>query len=111
MGLSAHLEGIMNGIFLVILGFTWQKVKVSEKWLTITFWLTIYGSFSNLLAVTISAITGAGKMMPLAGGKEGSQSVEIVLSFLLISLSLAMIIVCCVVLKGLYNHMKYSINN
>lgn len=106
MGLSAHLEGVMNGMFLVILGLIWQKVEVNEKWLKITFWLTIYGSFSNLLAVTIGAITGAGKMMPLAGGIEGTPFIEVVISFLLISLSLAMIAVCFVVLKGLYTHMK-----
>lgn len=109
MGLSAHLEGVMNGMFLVILGLIWHKVEVSERWLKITFWLTIYGSFSNLLAVTIGAITGAGKMMPLAGGIEGSPFIEVVISFLLISLSLAMIAVCFVVLKGLYTHMKRTI--
>jgi hydroxylaminobenzene mutase len=32
MGLSAHLEGIMNGIFLVILGFLWNKLSLSEIW-------------------------------------------------------------------------------
>jgi (hydroxyamino)benzene mutase len=106
MGLSAHLEGVMNGMFLVILGLIWHKIEVSEKLLNITFWLTIYGSFSNLLAVTIGAITGGGKMMPLAGGKEGAPFIEVVISFLLISLSLAMIAVCMVVLKGLYTHLK-----
>jgi hydroxylaminobenzene mutase len=106
MGLSAHLEGIINGMFLIILGLIWHKVEVTEKWLNITFWLSLYGSFSNLLAVTIGAITGAGKMMPLAGGKEGIPLVEVVISFLLISLSLAMITVCGIVLKGLYTHLK-----
>ena len=106
MGLSAHLEGTMNGIFLVILGLVWRKLLLNDTWLTITFWLTIYGSFANFAAVTIAAITGAGKMMPIAGGKEGTSVVEALISFLLISLALATIIVCTIVLTGFYKYMK-----
>jgi hydroxylaminobenzene mutase len=108
MGLSAHLEGTMNGMFLVILGLIWSKLILKEKWLTTAFWLTIYGSFANFVAVTIAAITGAGKMMPIAGGKEGYSVVEGLISFLLISLSLAMVAVCLIVLTGLYKYIKQS---
>lgn len=102
MGLSAHLEGIMNGIFLVVLGLLWNKLDLSQKLLKRTYALTIYGSFANFAAVTIAAITGAGKMMPLAGGKDGAAWAEGLISFLLLSLSLVMIAVCCLVLAGLY---------
>lgn len=102
MGLSAHLEGIMNGMFLVILGIIWGKLLLSQKWLKATFWLTVYGSFANFLAVTIGAFTGAGKMMPLAGGKEGNALIEGLISTLLISLTLAMILVCIIILFGLF---------
>ena len=108
MGLSAHLEGTLNGMFLVILGVIWNKVILQDKWLKTTFWLTIYGSFANFVAVTIAAITGAGKMMPIAGGKEGTSIIEGLISFLLISLSLAMIVVCSIVLTGLYKYIKQS---
>jgi hydroxylaminobenzene mutase len=106
MGLSAHLEGIMNGMFLVILGLIWNKLILGEKVLVSIFWLTLYGSFANFIAVTIGAITGAGKMMSLAGGKEGNPLSEGVISFLLISLSLAMIVACILILMGLYNYKK-----
>ena len=106
MGLSAHLEGIMNGMFLVILGLIWNKLVLNDKWLTIAFWLTLYGAFANFVAVSIAAITGAGKMMPIAGGKEGTSVVEGLISFLLISLALAMIFVCLIVLKGLLRYIK-----
>jgi hydroxylaminobenzene mutase len=108
MGLSAHLEGTMNGMFLVILGLIWHKLFLKDKWLSIAFWLSVYGSFSNFLAVSISAITGAGKLMPIAGGKEGTTIVEAIISFLLITLALAMIIVCIIVLTGLYKYIKQS---
>jgi hydroxylaminobenzene mutase len=106
MGLSAHLEGIMNGMFLVTLGLIWNKLILKDKWLTTAFWLTIYGSFANFVAVTIAAITGTGRMMPIAGGKEGTSAVEGLISFLLISLALAMIIVCIIVLTGLLRYVK-----
>lgn len=111
MGLSAHLEGTLNGMFLVILGLIWNKLLLNDKWLTSAFWLTIYGSFANFVAVTIAAITGAGKLMPIAGGKEGTSIQEGIISFLLISLSLAMILVCLIVLTGLLKYMKQASEN
>lgn len=108
MGLTAHLEGVMNGMFLVVLGLIWNKILLKERWLSTAFWLTIYGSFANFVAVTIAAITGAGKMMPIAGGKEGTTLEEGIISFLLTTLALAMIFVCVVVLTGLYRNIKQS---
>jgi len=106
MGLSAHLEGVTNGMFLVILGLIWNRLVVNNRWLTYTYWLTLYGSFANFVAVSIAAITGAGKMMPIAGGKDGSIVVERLISFLLITLALAMIFVSAVVLTGLLRYIK-----
>jgi len=108
MGLSAHLEGTLNGMFLVILGLIWNKLLLNDKWLTAAFWLTIYGSFANFVAVAIAAVTGAGKLMPIAGGKEGTSIQEGIISFLLISLALAMILVSLIVLAGLLKYMKQA---
>lgn len=108
MGLSAHLEGTLNGMFLIILGLIWHKLALSDKWLTSAFWLLIYGSFANFIAVSIAALTGAGKMMPIAGGKEGDATIDALISFLLISLALAMIIACCIILLGLYYNIKQA---
>jgi (hydroxyamino)benzene mutase len=110
MGLSTHLEGVMNGIFLVVLGLIWNRLKLNYKWLRINFWLATYGTFANFLAVLIAAITGSGKMMPLAGGKEGSPVQEIIISFLLITISLVMLAVCLIVLKGLYKPSSFGNN-
>jgi len=106
MGLAAHLEGVMNGVFLVVLGLIWHKLVLNDRWLSAAFWLTTYGSFANFVAVTIAAITGAGKMMPIAGGKEAASGVEGFISFLLISLALAMISVCIIVMAGLFRYIK-----
>jgi (hydroxyamino)benzene mutase len=57
-GITAHLEGVMNGMFLVLLGLIWNRILLPDKWLMISFWLALYGSFANFAAVTIAAITG-----------------------------------------------------
>ncbi len=108
MALSAHLEGIMNGIFLMVLGLIWKQLLLSGFLLKLTFGLVLYGTFANILAVVIAAITGFGKMMPIAGGKEGTGFLEALISFLLITLALCMIAVCVLVLIGYYKRMKQS---
>lgn len=113
MALSAHLEGIMNGMFLMILGLIWQRLILSNLLLKVTFWLALYGTFANLTAVIFAAITGFGKMMPIAGGQEGTAMAEGFINFLLISLSLCMLAVCLIVIIGFYRHMRQAnqINN
>lgn len=106
IGLSAHLEGVMNGLFLVALGLIWEKLVLTERVKRYTYLLALYGTFANFLAVLIAAITGGGKMMPLAGGKDGGNPSEMIISFLLITLSLAMVAVCVLVLVGLWKRFR-----
>ncbi|TAH40570.1 MAG: hydrogenase [Bacteroidetes bacterium] len=106
MGLSAHLEGMMNGMLLVIVGLIWNKLIVNKRYLFFSYWLLLYASFANYIAVTIAAITGAGKMMPISGGKDGPPIIESLISFLLISLSLAMIFACVIILIGLRRYIS-----
>lgn len=111
MALSAHLEGVMNGIFLIILGLIWKRLILSQILLKATFWLVVYGTFANLIAVIIAAATGFGKMMPIAGGQKGTGAIEVLVSFLLISLAICMIGVCIIVLTGFYKHMELHAND
>ncbi|HEU0296169.1 MAG TPA: hypothetical protein VFR47_25765 [Anaerolineales bacterium] len=102
MGLASHLEGVLNGIFLVALGLLWQRLSLSNGWLVITFWLAIYGTFANWLATLLAAIWGAGSLMPIAAmGRQGSARQEAFIGFLLTSLAVAMIAVCALVIAGL----------
>lgn len=102
MGLSSHLEGVLNGIFLVALGLLWSRLNLSAAWLTVTFWLALYGTFVNWLATLLAAVWGAGAMMPIAAqGHQSSAARESVIKFLLGTLSLAMVAVCALVIAGL----------
>ncbi|MFP6681781.1 MAG: hydrogenase [Gammaproteobacteria bacterium] len=102
MGLASHLEGIINGIFLIVIGSIWSRLVLAPGVLKVLFSLLIYGTFANWLATLLAAIWGAGRSMPIAAqGQESTASKEIVVDFLLYSLSLAMLASCVILLIGL----------
>lgn len=102
MGLASHLEALMNGIFLMILGLAWPKLSLSPKLLRVTFWLAVAGTYANMLATLLAAMWAAGGMMPIAGqGSTGTSAQEMVIWALLISLAVAMVLVCIFVIVGL----------
>jgi len=102
MGVSSHLEGVMNGILLIVLGLIWEGLHLSDKALTRTYWLALYGTFVNWFGVLLAAIFDSGAMMSIAAnGKQGPPFIEGLVTFSLLSLSIAMIIVSISVLIGL----------
>jgi hydroxylaminobenzene mutase len=110
MAVSSHIEGVMNGMLLVILGLIWTRLKLSGRWLKITFWLTIYGTFMNFLGILVAAIFDAGEMLNIeAQGRRGPDFAEGFVAFSLISLSLAMILVSIVILIGLKRGANFKI--
>lgn len=103
MGLASHLEALMNGTFLILLGLLWPRLALSRRALSGLFGLALFGTFANWAATLLAAIWGAGEpMMPMAAaGYQGSSGQETVIAALLISLSLAMVAVSALVLWGL----------
>ena len=103
MGLASHLEGILNGLFLVALGLLWSRLTLGPAGRALAFWSAVYAGFANWLATLLAAAWGAGAaMMPLAGGSHhGSAIQEAVIAALLQSLSAEAILACLVVLWGL----------
>lgn len=102
MGLSSHLEGVLNGMFLMGLGLLWPRLRLGRTGQAVAFWLVVYGTFANWAATLLSAAWAAGGAMPIAGGgRAGTVLQESVVMALLLSLSFAMIAACGVVLWGL----------
>lgn len=92
MGLSAHLEGLMNGILLIALGAAWPHLQLTRQWRRVTLGLLLYGTFVNWLTVLAAAFWNAGRFTPIAGpAPTASDWQEAVVGFGLISLSAAMI--------------------
>ncbi|MGD2114251.1 MAG: hydrogenase [Acidobacteriota bacterium] len=102
MGLSSHLEGVLNGMFLLALGLIWPRLRLGSAAAAATYWLAIYGTFANWAATLLAAAWGAGRAMPIAAGaQQGTPAQEAVIMGLLFSLSLAVVAVCGLVLWGL----------
>ncbi len=50
MGLAAHLEGVMNGTFLVVLGAIWGEVRLSPRPKAVAYWSALYLNFRRFQA-------------------------------------------------------------
>ncbi len=105
MGLSSHLEGIMNGVVLIVLGMIWPKLRLGRTAERIAFGLAVFGTYTNWLATLAASFIGAGaSMMPIAAaGFEGSAVQEGLIAIALTSLSVAMVVVAVMVLWGVRN--------
>jgi hydroxylaminobenzene mutase len=103
MGLSSHLEGVMNGTFLVVLGLAWGRLSLGAAVQKVLFAVVVYGTYANWLATQLAGFWGAGTtMMPIAGGEmAGSALQEGLIVFALVSLSVGMIVACLITLWGL----------
>lgn len=108
MGLSAHLEGLMNGTFLAVLGLFWHRLELGAKASLAAFWLVVYAAYANWLGVLLGGIWGAGaSMMPIAAkGLIGTPIQEGIIGFLLISISLAMVAGVGMIIWGLWKAPK-----
>jgi hydroxylaminobenzene mutase len=103
MGLSSHLEGLMNGMLLMILGLLWHRLRLSRHLAAVAFGLAVYGAYVNWATTLAAAFWGAGgAMMPMAAqGRTGTPVQELLVKFGLVSLTLAILVGCGLVLWGL----------
>jgi hydroxylaminobenzene mutase len=67
MGLAAHLEGLMNGIFLVALGSVWGEVRLSQRWKSAAFGTALIGTYGNWAVTVLAAVFGTTALTPIAG--------------------------------------------
>jgi hydroxylaminobenzene mutase len=102
MGLAAHLEGVMNGTFLIALGSVWAEVRLSPRMKTAAYWGALYGTYVNWAAVTFAAIYGTGALSPiLAPGRSALPWQEMVVTVGLTSVGIVIVASSVLVLWGL----------
>ena len=103
MGLASHLQGVMNGTFLVVLGLVWPHLRLSALLLRGAYWLALVGTYLNWAVTLAAAVWGAGATtMPLAAGShQGTPDQELTLLVGLRALNVAMFASCLLVLWGL----------
>ena len=73
MGLSAHLEGLLNGIFLIALGAIWSEVRL-PPWAKVTaYWAALYATYGNWLVTMLAAVFGTAANTPIASAGHSGQ--------------------------------------
>jgi len=101
VGLSSHLEGVLNGVFLIALGCAWERIGLVGRTHAVALGLVLFGAVANWMATLLAGLWGTGAMMPIAAtGRSGTPIQETVVSILLVTLSLAMIAACVTFLFG-----------
>ena len=102
MGLAAHLEGVMNGIFLVALGAAWADVRLPPRLKTLAYWLVLYGTYANWAVTTLAAIFGTAALSPITGeGHSGQPWQETLVTVGFLTVGVAIIAASILVLWGL----------
>jgi len=102
MGLAAHLEGVMNGTFLIAVGAIWQDVKLASAAKATAFWLSLYGTYANWLFTLLAAVFGTGAMSPItAPGRTGLPWQESLIAAGFMSVGIVIVLASLLILWGL----------
>jgi (hydroxyamino)benzene mutase len=72
MALSAHLEGVMNGTFLMAMGAGWHHIALPSPIERAARWTALYGTYGNWLFTTLGAALGTAAANPILS--EGHHS-------------------------------------
>lgn len=103
LGLSTHLLGIMQGIFLMVIGLLWPRLQLSRVMSRVGVFLALYGCFAAWTANLLAAIWGAGAtMLPMAAGQaHGTSLQEGLIAVALRSAAVSLIAVTALIIWGL----------
>lgn len=102
MGLAAHLEGVMNGTFLVALGAVWTEVRLSPPTKSIAYWTALYGAYANWLVTMLAAAFGTAALSPItAAGHSGQPWQESLVTAGFLSVGITIIASSLLILWGL----------
>jgi hydroxylaminobenzene mutase len=102
MGLAAHLEGVMNGIFLLAMGAAWNQVVLAPKVKVTAYWGVLYGTYMNWLVTSLAAVFGTGALSPItAPGRSAQPWQESLVTAGFMSVGIAIVLTSVLVLWGL----------
>ena len=100
-GLAGHLEGLMNGMFLVVVGLAWRELHLSERVGGVLYWLLLFGTYANWASTTASGVLGTSRGTPIAGaGFHAGETAESVVYGTLVLVGLTMTAACLGLVVG-----------
>lgn len=82
LALSAHLIGLFQGLFLLVLGLVWSRLRLGRSQSRLAFWLLAYQGVVAFLSNLLAAVWAAGgSIVPMAaGGARGSMPQEVIIN-------------------------------
>jgi hydroxylaminobenzene mutase len=102
MGVAAHLEGLMNGTFLIALGAIWSHVRLAQPAKATAYWGTLYAAYANWLFTTLAAVFGTAASTPIASvGHHGEPWQESLVGIGFLSVAIMIIASVVLILWGL----------
>jgi hydroxylaminobenzene mutase len=102
MGLAAHLEGLTNGILLMVLGIVWKDVSLPPGLGAAALRLGLYGTYANWLVTCLAAAFGTAALSPIAAaGYHGAAWQERLVTVGFITVGLSMLACSGLILWGL----------
>jgi hydroxylaminobenzene mutase len=102
MELSAHLEGVMNGILLLALGAAWNEIRLPHPAKVAAYCTALYGTYVNWLTTSIAAAFGTTAKSPITSAVHGGQPwQDSVVAVGFLSVTIAIIATSLLVLWGL----------
>jgi hydroxylaminobenzene mutase len=103
LGLASHMEALMSGMFLLIVGgVVWDGLRLSDRVETLAFWLFLYAAYANWFFCLLAAVFGGSEILPIASGGNtvaAWQEIPVRLGLTLGAVSITVACVC--VLYGL----------
>jgi hydroxylaminobenzene mutase len=102
MALAAHLEGVMNGIFLLAVGAIWTEVRLPVRATVVAYWALLGGTYGNWAVTTTAAFLGTAALSPVtAAGHSAPQWQEALVTAGFMMIGLAIIAASLLLLWGL----------
>ena len=102
MGLSAHLVGLIGGLFLIAIGAIWPMQNLPGIWSGVALRLAVFSLYLNLCTTVFAAAFSTNRLTPLAGsGRLADAWKENVVTGGLTLSSVAMVSFCVLLLWGL----------
>jgi hydroxylaminobenzene mutase len=103
MGLATHLEALMLGMLLLLLGLLWGRFSLPDGARALLGWLPILGAYCSVGVHLFAALYPAGEYwMPFAAaGAQGSPLQERILSIGMVVIGLTMLPAMVIALWGM----------
>jgi hydroxylaminobenzene mutase len=103
IAMAAHVEGLLNGIFLILVGgVVWRELRLSERLAAASFWLLLISAYASWGFCLLAAVFGASQTLAIAGdGYSAAQWQEQLVSAGLGVGALCILVASCLVLYGL----------